>query len=540
MMKKLFPFLLSVLFSNLIYSQNELALFEVWEGEVFKKSSTEFFCVISKDFFVFDEDIVKTGQHSTFLSANYQFIEGVFSGMDSSVIISIISGPGTLFTSLIKYDKNWNEVMNIYISSPGHFGGELSNGNIIFGSSWGNEITAVDPNDGEIWNVGTGLETKDIHVTEGDSIISISNDGLFIFSANGDTIAIFPSFDFSHLVPIKNVGWAGQKADSLFLLSPNFDLLEIIVFPNVEVLDMEADYGNVVLLTKDSTVHIYDQSLVFENSFKISSNNFSQPKNFELAEDGLIVSNGGAFKKYLWDSTDLYSDINDIGIVDVQLGDYIIEDYVVNWAQGAYDTIVRLRYTDPIFTVHNYGETSIESFDISTSFPILFVGGFNYIENFNGFIRRYIFNVSIAPGEEKEVVWNNLGFYFRNPPNGEIYDQCFWTTRPNLRIDDNYTNDKHCFEMAVATDEEFKKNTAVFVFPNPSNGTFKISVSELKSTNATWVLYDQFGRQQFIEPINKWQGEYAINLQHLPTGVYFWKMEISDGILNSGRLVIQR
>lgn len=541
-MKKLLLFLLAVLTSHFIFSQNELVIFYVWEGEIFKKSSNEFLCVASNEFFVFDENVEKINTYPTFLNSSTQYIEGLFSGRDSSVILSIISGPSILYSSLIKFDKNWNEVVHIYTTRTGKYGGELSNGNLLYGGGeWNDEIFAVDPVNGEIWGSRAGAEIRDIHITDGDSIVCISDNGLFVFSAIGDTVAIFPAFNFEHIVPLKNSGWVGQEADSLFLLSPDFDLLETVYFSDAPTIDMEAGYDKVVLLTNDSTVHIFNDILSFENNFKINSNNFHEPSNFELAEDGPIVSNGTAFKKFQWDGTDLYTENNDIGIVGVELGDFLIEDFIVNWAPGPnYDTIVRLRYTSPIFKVHNYGETIIESFDISTFFPVLYVGGFNYVEAFNWYTRYFVKNVSIAPNEEKEVTVNNLDFYFRDNPGGEMYDQCFWTTRPNLRIDDDYENDKYCYEMVVATKEEFENNIAVSVFPNPSNGAFKISVGEAQTKNAEWILYDQFGRQQYNLSINNWQREYEVLVNYLPRGIYFWKIKSEEKILDSGRLIIQR
>ncbi len=539
-MKKLFLFLLSVLFSGFIYSQNELALYGVWEGEIFKKNSHEFFCATPANIFIMDENIEMVGQSNAGWNSNNVYFEGAFLGRDSSVIISQIAHAGSLFPSLVKYDKEWNEVFDIFTNWSGRYGGELSDSTIIYGGHYNDGIFAVDPNGGELWSVGVGWELKDIHVTSGDSIISISNDGLFVFSDNGDTISIFPSFNFERIVPINNNGWIGQKKDSLFLLSPDFNLLETNVFPDVDVKDLEADYGKVVLLTKDSTIHIYDELLVFENNFKINSNNFPHPKNFELTEDGLIVSMGSAFKKFLWDGTDLYTENNDVGIVGVELGNYIVEDYIAVWYPGPnYDTIVRLRYTNPIFTVHNYGETIIESFDIRTSFPVIYVGYWNYYVPYNGSIRKNISNISIEPGEEKEVGLSNLDFYFYDLPDGEIYDQCFWTSQPNLRIDDDYSNDKYCFEMAVSTEEEFLDNLTVSIFPNPSNGNLKLSVGNIESKNASWIIFDQFGRQQFLMPLNNWQNEYDVSLHHLPTGIYFWKIQTRDGQLGSGKLLIQ-
>ncbi|MEZ4935274.1 MAG: T9SS type A sorting domain-containing protein [Saprospiraceae bacterium] len=537
-MKKLFFFLPAFLFPHFIFSQNELVLFNVWEGEVFKKSSNEFFCVNSTDFFVFDENIVTTNQVYAYSNSFFEHLNGIFHGRDTSVFISTVYGSDLLSFKLTKYDKGWNLVDEMYIDYAAKYGAELSDGTIVFNEEFGSAITIFDPIDEETLNVETGAEIRATHVTEGDSIIGVSNNGLFIFSAIGDTIAIFPSFNFEHIIPKKNAGWAGQKADSLFLLSPDFDLLETVYFSDAVTIDMEAGYDKVVLLTNDSTVHIFNDLLLFENNFKINSNNFPEPSNFELTENGLIVSNGTAFKKFQWDGTDLYTENNDIGVVGVELGDYILEEYTALTFPN-YDTIFRLRYTNPVFTVHNYGETAIKSFGISTSFPAFYVGFYNYYEQYNGILNQFFSNVSIAPGEEKEVVWSNLGFYFRNPPNGEIYDQCFWTTRPNLRIDDNYGNDKYCYEMVVATKEQFENNIAVSVFPNPSNGVFKISVGEAQARNVEWILYDQFGREQYNLSINNWQHEYEVLVNYLPTGIYFWKIKSEGKILDNGRLIIQ-
>ena len=181
-MKKLYFFLFSILVSTLLFSQNELAMYGVWEGELFKKNSKEFFCATQSDIIVMDETVVKTGQSYANWGSTNVHLEGAFLGRDSSVIFSTIAHAGSLFPALVKYDKEWNEVFHVFTSWPGRYGGELSDSTIIYGGHYNDGITAVDPVDGELWSVGAGWEIKDIHVTEGDSIISISKSGLFVFS----------------------------------------------------------------------------------------------------------------------------------------------------------------------------------------------------------------------------------------------------------------------------------------------------------------------------------------------------------------------
>ncbi len=302
---------------------------------------------------------------------------------------------------------------------------------------------------------------------------------------------------------------------------------------------METDFGRIVLLATDSSFQVYDLSLNFINSFKISSNNFYNPNNFELVEDGLIVSGEGIFKKFLWDGTDLYTEINDIGVVNVDLGDYVVEPYIAVWAGVNKDTLVRLRYLNPVITVRNYGETTVEQFYISTFFPIVYVGLYQFLTAYNGTVSIPVSGISIQPGEEKDITLLNLDIYFYNYPNGEIYNQCFTGSHPNNRIDDDYTNNTHCFDLAVSTDEEIEPDPTVSVSPNPSNGVLKIAVGDVQAKEASWVLYDQFGRRQFALPLNTWQSEYVVSLPHLLIGIYYWKVQTKEGLLNSGRLVIQ-
>ena len=548
-MKKLFLFLLSVLFSCFVYSQNERTFYNIWEEELFKKKSDEYFCLGPNSFQRINKGLDYLGSATSFMHN----VQGVFIGQDSSVLVSATTGGNLIGLFIRKFDKNWNKVAQYHTYRLGKYGGELSNGIVVFGGQdkimqEDNRLTFIDTLENEIWTEALDTAITDIYVTKGDTVVSITEKSLYLFSPSGDTIGLFPNYGFHHTVPISNNQWVGQRKDSLFLLSSTFELLSTTNFPDAEVLDMEAGYGKIVLLTEDSTFYIFDNSLAFQNNFKLDENNLISFKNFELTEDGIIVAGktkyyendfATYFKKYHWDGSSFNDENNDVGIVSVDLGNnFSIYPISGQWATPEIDTVYQLIYHEAVFTVKNYGETTIESLVINTFFPYLFVDIYDHTELFNGFIRKNANNISIEPSEEKKI-HRSMTFTFVDPPNGEIYDQCFWVSLPNNRIDDDPTNDSHCFEMAVSTDEELLNNPTISIFPNPSNGIFKLSVNEIKSKNAEWILYDQYGRQQFLMPLNNWQNEYDILLPHLPTGIYFWKIQTKDRQIGGGKILIR-
>jgi len=57
------------------------------------------------------------------------------------------------------------------------------------------------------------------------------------------------------------------------------------------------------------------------------------------------------------------------------------------------------------------------------------------------------------------------------------------------------------------------------VYPNPTTGKLRIESGELRIENI--VIYDVFGKIQRIE---SWKTESAIDISHLPVGVYFVKI----------------
>jgi hypothetical protein len=66
--------------------------------------------------------------------------------------------------------------------------------------------------------------------------------------------------------------------------------------------------------------------------------------------------------------------------------------------------------------------------------------------------------------------------------------------------------------------------TIVNIYPNPTAGKLRIESGELRIENV--VIYDVFGK---IQKIENWGVESAIDISHLPTGIYFVKINTEAG-----------
>ena len=65
---------------------------------------------------------------------------------------------------------------------------------------------------------------------------------------------------------------------------------------------------------------------------------------------------------------------------------------------------------------------------------------------------------------------------------------------------------------------------SIQLYPNPTNGELRIESGELKIKDV--VIYDVFGKIQRIE---NWKMEKAIDISHLPAGIYFLRIKTEKG-----------
>ena len=78
------------------------------------------------------------------------------------------------------------------------------------------------------------------------------------------------------------------------------------------------------------------------------------------------------------------------------------------------------------------------------------------------------------------------------------------------------------------------------VYPNPNNGIFTLSQSNL-NTACSIEIYNILGEKVYTEHLAQSQSSNTINLTGQPSGVYFYRvLEQDGGLVGSGKLVIQK
>jgi len=80
----------------------------------------------------------------------------------------------------------------------------------------------------------------------------------------------------------------------------------------------------------------------------------------------------------------------------------------------------------------------------------------------------------------------------------------------------------------------------VKVYPNPSNGTFTLSLSNVNAT-CNVEIYNILGEKVFTETLPQNQSNNTISLISQPSGVYFYRViEESGNLVGNGKLVIEK
>jgi len=88
--------------------------------------------------------------------------------------------------------------------------------------------------------------------------------------------------------------------------------------------------------------------------------------------------------------------------------------------------------------------------------------------------------------------------------------------------------------------EEFKQSeTSMFIYPNPNDGRFTISVEGQLSEQARIMVYNNVGKlvynSRFTSSVNSKQ---QLNLSDLPTGLYFVNV-LSESKMITRKIIIE-
>ena len=126
--------------------------------------------------------------------------------------------------------------------------------------------------------------------------------------------------------------------------------------------------------------------------------------------------------------------------------------------------------------------------------------------------------------------WNNqdgLGLAFTDWPNGIAghWNDVFVTNQLYYVIEYNST----------AAVSEIKENE-FSIYPNPNNGNFSIAFKNAPY-KASIEIYNLLGENIYKSDITN--PKFEINLEDRPKGLYLYKLHSNDGILKTGKVIIE-
>lgn len=465
--------------------------------------------------------------------------------------LTICIGGGLVLYAFEVLDSNLTPISQHYLPEPISqpvAAMVLDNGALVLAEE--NKLSANHLMTNAYWEKNLPEPIVSLAQTPGDSILVVLPSRLLLCGNDGDILGEYPEYRFTKMQMIAADGnWAAVSTDSIYLLSPALDKLASLKLPGGEVLDLETGAGKIAVLSAGHEVNYYDLQLNWLGQFALVGANLSTFRSLEMAEDGVIVEGSTLFgqenatfvKKFGWDGTDTYTEHNDVALLGVDLGaDITTKHDSLDLFSGHVVHFIKMEVANPVFTVKNQGEAVVNQVTINTFFPTLFlVAGENMEAHWitlNG-NQRHVVPTTLAPGETKDIALDKLTYYFENWPNGQTYEQCFWTSRPNGRVDDDPDNDRFCANLATGTAGR-PENLRASVSPNPANSQISVSVPNGLASPAIFVLYDVLGKPCFQAVVLAGSGSTVLPTAGLSAGLYYWVLEVGAGQVSGGKLVV--
>ena len=88
--------------------------------------------------------------------------------------------------------------------------------------------------------------------------------------------------------------------------------------------------------------------------------------------------------------------------------------------------------------------------------------------------------------------------------------------------------------------QDIVEESGIKIFPNPANQSIQVFLSKQFDKNEKWQLFSYSGAMLIDKQILPFQNTLDVNISHLPTGLYFWRLQSKDGTTESGKLVVER
>ncbi|WP_170254561.1 T9SS type A sorting domain-containing protein [Phaeodactylibacter luteus] len=384
-----------------------------------------------------------------------------------------------------------------------------------------------------LWESFFEFQVQDQTITSDGRLIYTGPTGLYTISEQGAPTDHFPQWHFSRIEPNPYNGIIGYRHDSLFALSPDFEILQAADFTADSILDFSTGYGKVAVLTQSQQAYIFNDSLQLQGSFPLNEDSEFWRVDVGAEYLGLAgletfgsdMPTGGteAFfsTSYTFEGEDFGLD-RDLGVVGYQLG-------AVLYTQGdpAFPGLSRTYFDSVVVQVQNFGDEAVSRFKIrSGNRPA-----------------RFAYDVEgqdLLPGNTLQVTLSN--FWIHTGGNaGDLEPVCFWTSHPDDKTDANSGNDGTCADFVVSTpiaSEAMELN----IFPNPAqdelfidwSGSGTVGAATCRIIHPTGQIMEQFALPaQGDNPLH-------VNISPYPAGVYIVSFQTAEGESAAKRFIIAR
>ncbi|WP_421947487.1 T9SS type A sorting domain-containing protein [Phaeodactylibacter xiamenensis] len=380
------------------------------------------------------------------------------------------------------------------------------------------------------WESFFEFQVQDQTITSGGRLIYTGPTGLYTISAQGVPTAHFPQWHFSRIEPNPYNGIIGYRHDSLFALTPDFEILQAADFTTDPILDFSTGYGKVAVLTQSQQAYIFNDSLQLQGSFPLNEDSEFWRVDVGAEYLGLAgletfgsdMPTGGteAFfsTSYTFEGEDFGLD-RDLGVIGYQLG-------AVLYTQGdpAFPGFSRTYFDSVVVQVQNFGDEAVSRFKIrSGNRPA-----------------RFAYDVEgqdLLPGNTLQVTLSNFWIHTEGDA-GDLEPVCFWTSHPDDKTDANSGNDGTCADFVVSTPPA-PEAIQLKVFPNPAQD--RLFIDWGGSGTATCRIIHPTGQiiEQFVLPVQG-NNPLQVNLSPYPTGMYILSLQTTEGESAAKRFIIAR
>jgi Secretion system C-terminal sorting domain len=162
-----------------------------------------------------------------------------------------------------------------------------------------------------------------------------------------------------------------------------------------------------------------------------------------------------------------------------------------------------------------------------------------YINSTNGNYVLHVIKYPDEPGLACEVIQHGIHLPTRHAaslPNFPHYRLGTGAAPCNPDIDILITIDSIPVNIPFLSERAY----ALSVYPNPVANDLQIHCTLPANISATWILSDAMGRVVHHVDMDYTQQHYHVSTIDLQNGVYFYQLKSAEGVLENGKVLVQR